>query len=772
MHQSQRKRKPEPAPMAARKDASSDAGGPPAHLAPVSGAGLRLSQREIAFGRCLVGQRTDQRRFSVINNTQRPVTITAITDARGRVPEELSVYGFSSNHRINPGGWLALELDFTASHLGPYSTQLHFHTEDGQVIEPLAVSGTGDTAPGAPLPGPLTPRPSSRLRFPEAIADGRGPRIDLPTTEIGATSTLRTVVENPGTEEVAIASLATGVSALEVRTLLDGAALAPGERRELELAFTPTRAGAFAGTLQISTQGGPTASIAVRGIATAKKSAARPPAPQETPSSRWDRQRRQPGGNEAAAPVVAMAIDELRIQAARRRADRAGTEGSAAFVLDVSGGPGQLHFQTSRGFFVSKPRGGVSVQPGDRVQIEVTFRPTAGKTTRGSVSIRPSFGPPLSIPVIGEVEGPLEAKVPVREEASEKLGHLDGDSAASDMEPETTCGDPDLHRWISNVKAKVGTQFKDQRDAVGEMQVTLERRDAPVASGLLAAFAERAAVFAAGAIGEMVSQGLKSVGPATMAAKVVIAGIKDVVKAEVKKQAGISKSTGMSAADRFVKQMLEGLNASAEKVEIHYNNLGFALEGEPDGAAVAKEIFDSYKAIGTAAKGIQKQEVLRQWARCLAAPSRAPGGEVAEATPDGFIEIHLEDALVGREPLVQSARWSGLSTEAANQVTESNRGAITLLELGIPYRLIINDGECVIERWPDESRPRFRAPGQYWLARYWGWKVGKPGIGPGNSPNPVYVIKGLESIVAHIDAQTMTGLNLAGVPVGGGGGSD
>jgi hypothetical protein len=331
-------------------------------------------------------------------------------------------------------------------------------------------------------------------------------------------------------------------------------------------------------------------------------------------------------------------------------------------------------------------------------------------------------------------------------------------------------GPVDLAAELSNVQVNAEAMVEEQARALDDMAKMLK---APVQSppgSLIDSVADAAVVFAAGAIGHMASDTFKghitrlagASQPALAIGLVVVAGIKDVIKREVKK-AGAERAATHKAVDRFISRMKRSLNVDTSVgVKEYIINKRRTIAEHPEGPAIARALYLTFSQLRLTAHGVQCAEVFRQWARLLSAGGREPGGAIAGRQPEGTIEIRLSDSLVGHEPLVESAAWRGLPEEAAAYVASSNQEPITLLELGIPYRLIINDGEAVIERWPDETRPRFSpSTAEYWLADYWGWKVKKPGRSPnGNVPNPQFVARGLESLVGYIDSQTMNDLGL------------
>jgi hypothetical protein len=110
------------------------------------------------------------------------------------------------------------------------------------------------------------------------------------------------------------------------------------------------------------------------------------------------------GGQE---PVVAADVEELAMEPSGL------LDGSAVVSLEVRGGPGFLYFRPgSREFTIVEPKGGIRVEPGDTVRVQVHYRPKPGRkdAARTTLLVGPTFGPPLQIPMTGYAPKILKGK--------------------------------------------------------------------------------------------------------------------------------------------------------------------------------------------------------------------------------------------------------------------------------------------------------------------------------------------------------------------------
>jgi hypothetical protein len=110
------------------------------------------------------------------------------------------------------------------------------------------------------------------------------------------------------------------------------------------------------------------------------------------------------GGQE---PVVAADVEELAMEPSGL------LDGSAVVSLEVRGGPGFLYFRPgSREFTIVEPKGGIRVEPGDTVRVQVHYRPKPGRkeAARTTLLVGPTFGPPLHIPMTGYAPKILKGK--------------------------------------------------------------------------------------------------------------------------------------------------------------------------------------------------------------------------------------------------------------------------------------------------------------------------------------------------------------------------
>jgi hypothetical protein len=759
--------------------------------------GVRLWKSEISCPRTTLGKPSPIAKTSVINDSGSAIEIERIVDETGMFPEELELYGFAENTPVQAGGRLVLDFAYLPKRTGEYEAKLQIHIAGGEVLDltvkasayeiwkPTSKQGDGWT--GAPE-GP------GRLGF---SGPGGGRHLSFGSVKVGASSRPRAItVKNLGKEPLTLTGFVADEDlSVTFRGPVESPTLEPGKSVVADAIYTPKKPGLHVSHLfGLTSLGRPEGHLEVHGSA---RSAKPPPKRSAKPAKRGEP---APAQKVPVKPVLSTAVEELEISSTA-----GGAIGSAAFMVRVDRGEGPIYFHARDGFSVKEPKNGVGVKAGETLRVEVRYLARSVGTKQSRLIIQPTFGPSLIVRLRGhgtklDMEARIpKARVPVlrrppepTEDAKKKLeevGEVPEKDRVKDGEKRKVRVDEsgvtvDLKAEWKDMLVEVRRIGARQQTAIDGMRSRLKGK--PVDWRQVGKAADDALVFAAGAIAELAATTLRQFVPkasmgATLLGTVVVAGIKDVIKARVKQKAPPPSRNG--GIDSFIQRLKYRTSDLATDLEKKVNHFERRIFPHPAGPRIAVGLHHAFQLAAEAAAGQLVIEMAAQWASMLGgadrqpappssqdAPSRRagrPADEPGRSLAQGMIEIRVaRPALPVGDIHVEAAGWHGMPREAADAISGENQAAVTLGRLRVPYR-IVGEGGLLIERWPGEARPRIGLTSEYWLADYWGGRIEKPHLSRNNnSPNPRFVKLALERLIRQLDNETINGLGLTAVVPG------
>ena len=754
--------------------------------------GVRLWKSEITCPLTTLGEASAIAKTSVINDSGAAIEIERIVDETGVFPEELELYGFTEKTTVGPGGRLVLDFAYRPKRTGPYETKLEIHLASGEVLE-LTVKASAHEIwkpSKKPADGWTPPEGAGKLGF---SGPGGARSLSMGRVKVGASSRPRAItVKNLGTEPLTLIGFAADEElSVTFRGPAQSPTLNPGESLMADAVYTPTQSGMHVSHLfGLTSLGRPEGPLEVHG--TAQK--AEPPRKKAANPER--RERPAPAKKAPSKPVLSSTVDALDIESTA-----GGAIGSGVFTLRVERGEGPIYFHARDGFSVKEPRNGVSVKAGRTLQVEVRYFARSVGTKQSRLVIQPSFGPSLVVRLRGhgrklDVEARVpKTRVPVlrrppgptddAKEKLEKIGEVPEKDRVKDGEKRKVRVAKDgasvsvREEW-KNVRGRVGSVARRQQNAIGSMKTRLKGN--PNDAGTTSKAADNALIFAAASIAELASSTLKQfltgASPgAVLPGTIVIAGIKDVIKTQIKKAGHSSNRHDM--VDNFIDRLTNLTEDLRVDLEERVNNREDEVGSHPEGPRIARAVYEAFVAASEVAYGYTMIEIASQWANLLAAADRATTAQTSRDAPghrigrparntgrtaaEGMIVIHVAKPLIPADEIhVQSARWQGVPRQVVDGIAGGNKAGVKLSRLRVPYR-VVGEGGLLIERWPGEARPRIGLTSEYWLADYWGGRVQEQHLSrsrDGNSPNRRFVKLALEHLIRQLDNETINALGL------------
>jgi hypothetical protein len=197
-----------------------------------TGTAVTLSPTSLSFPKTAVGS-TSTFPVTVTNSGGTSLTVTAI----GTTGTNAGDFSHTSNCggvQVAPGGHCTIQVSFTPSGSGSFSATLTITDNASGSPQSVPLSGTGTAATSVTLS-------ANSLSF--------------PSTAAGSTSTLPVTVTNSGGTSLTVTAIGTtGTNPTDFThtSTCGGVQVAPGGHCTIEVSFTPSAAGSFSATLNIT----------------------------------------------------------------------------------------------------------------------------------------------------------------------------------------------------------------------------------------------------------------------------------------------------------------------------------------------------------------------------------------------------------------------------------------------------------------------------------------------------------------------------------------
>jgi len=192
---------------------------------------VTLSTTGLSFPSTNVGS-TSTLPVTVTNSGTTNLTVSVISNS-GTSPTSFSHTSNCGGYQITPGNYCTIQVKFTPTAAGPYSATLNISDNATGSPQTVTLSGNG-SAPTATLS-------TTALSF--------------PSTDVGTTSTLPVTVTNSGTTNLTVSVISnsgTNPTNFSHTSNCGGSPITPGNYCTIQVNFTPTAAGPYSATLNIT----------------------------------------------------------------------------------------------------------------------------------------------------------------------------------------------------------------------------------------------------------------------------------------------------------------------------------------------------------------------------------------------------------------------------------------------------------------------------------------------------------------------------------------
>jgi hypothetical protein len=312
---------------------------------------VTLSTSSLSFPSTVAGS-TSTLPVTITNSGNATLNVTAIGNS-GTNPSAFSHTSNCGGNPIAPGASCTAQVSFTPGAAGSFSATLDI--TDNAADSPQAVTLTGTATAG-----PTASLSTTALSF--------------PSTQVGATHTLPVTVTNTGSGNLVFTSITnTGANPSlfsHTSNCGNGVSIASGSSCTIQVIFTPTAAGTFSATLNVTDNAtGSPQTVALGATATAGPAVTLSPTSLSFPSTQV--------GSASTLPVTVM---------------NSGSANLSVSLISNTGVNASLFTHTST------CGNGTTIAPGSSCTIQVIFTPTAAGTFSATLNVTDNAtGSPQSV---------------------------------------------------------------------------------------------------------------------------------------------------------------------------------------------------------------------------------------------------------------------------------------------------------------------------------------------------------------------------------------
>ncbi|MHB1023877.1 MAG: choice-of-anchor D domain-containing protein [Acidobacteriaceae bacterium] len=308
----------------------------------VSSSSLSVSQSAVNFGSVAVGQQATQ---SLTLSNSGPIAIQL--QSASLTGTGFTVGGASMPMTLNAGQKVTLQVGFKPSSTGNMSGQLAIATNSsaGPAQSDVTLSGTGITQ--------TTPTPVS-----SPILTINPTTLSFGTVTAGSTASKTITLSSTGTAAVQVNSVTVTGSEFTVSGASFPLTLNPGQQATLQITFKPSVSGSDTGTIMVSSNSstGATSQVSLSGNAVAQSVATLSVSP------------------------GSVSFGSVTVGSTSTQAVTLSSTGTAAVQVSSAALSGS-------GFSVSGATFPLTLNPGQQVALQVSFKPATSGTATGSLTI-------------------------------------------------------------------------------------------------------------------------------------------------------------------------------------------------------------------------------------------------------------------------------------------------------------------------------------------------------------------------------------------------